>query len=56
MSGNTMRDFQESSHGRGHDYTLGSPHLKHADLNAWVVSTLLDAVRSASHRANLRGS
>lgn len=48
--GNTMRDFQESGHGRGHDYTQGSPHLQHADLNAWVVATLLDAVRSASPR------
>lgn len=49
MSGsNTMRDFQESGHGRDHDYTRGSPHLQHAELNAWVEATLLDAIRSAT--------
>ena len=43
--GGTMREFQESSHGEGFDYTTGSPHLKHDDLRNWVVSTLLDAIR-----------
>lgn len=47
-SSNTMRDFQESGHGRGFDYRNGSPHLKHAELNAWVEATLLDAIRSAT--------
>lgn len=40
--GKTVQGFQESSHGPGHDYVPGSPHLKHAELRDWIVSSVVD--------------
>lgn len=44
----TMHGFQESGHGPGHDYERGSPHLKHVELRDWIVSTVVDTVRSVA--------
>jgi SAM-dependent methyltransferase len=35
-----VRVAQETAHGADHDYILGSPHLQHARLNAWMRDTL----------------
>lgn len=39
---------QNSAHGAGHDYVAGSPHLRHARLNAFVVGRLLDTLRAVT--------
>lgn len=38
--------FQEASHGVGHDYVRGSPHLKHPHLRTWIDEEVCRAVRA----------
>lgn len=35
-----MRDLQESAHGEGHDYKVGSPHLRHRQLRDRIIDEL----------------
>jgi 2-polyprenyl-3-methyl-5-hydroxy-6-metoxy-1,4-benzoquinol methylase len=41
---------QECSHGEGHDYTVGSPHLRHRALFERVNSAISDAVSEVARR------
>lgn len=41
---------QEAFHSEGHDYTVGSPHLRHAALFQRVNATINDAVTGVMHR------
>jgi len=42
---NSVARSQELSHGEGHDYVVGSPHLRHLPLNIVVRQMIADAVR-----------
>ena len=48
-----MADLQEQSHGRGHDYDAGSPHLRHAPLRGEIVNRIRALVAEQFER---RGS
>lgn len=45
-----MEDSQDTSHGDGHDYTVGSPHLRHANLRKRVDDRIAGAVRDVLRR------
>lgn len=48
-----VEDSQDASHGDGHDYTVGSPHLRHAVLRERIDERISEVVREVKRR---RGS
>jgi len=51
MSGTShMGELQESSHGQGHDYDAGSPHLRHAALRHGIVERIRALVNGQFER------
>lgn len=53
-TGNSERDdfaqLQESLHGEGHDYVVGSPHLRHAELRERINTQIRNAVADVLRR------
>lgn len=45
-----VEDSQDSSHGDGHDYIVGSPHLRHAVLRERVDGRIAEVVREVRRR------
>lgn len=45
-----VEDSQDASHGDGHDYIVGSPHLRHALLRERIDTRIAAAVRDVKHR------
>ena len=50
----SMHHFQEHGHGADHDYSHGSPHLKHRTLNRRIVETVLGVVGAAACNGRVR--
>lgn len=42
--GYAVRRAQELAHAPGHDYAVGSPHIEHPELHAWIVQAVRRAV------------
>lgn len=40
-----MQELQELAYGKGHDYRIGAPHLKHPRLYDWFSHTLREGLR-----------
>jgi protein-L-isoaspartate O-methyltransferase len=47
-----LTNVQEIAHPEGHDYTVGSPHLKHADLRARIDASLRQEIERIRARDN----
>lgn len=45
-----MTNMQELGHPEGHDYVVGSPHLKHRELHDRLVSLVLSSVQDVARR------
>ena len=41
----TMQELQQGAHDHGHDYTAGSPHLRHNSLRCRIIEQLQESVR-----------
>lgn len=41
----SMQELQQGLHGAGHDYAIGSPHLRHFAVRSMIVDQLQDIVR-----------
>jgi SAM-dependent methyltransferase len=46
----SMQKLQQTAHDEGHDYTAGSPHIKHLRLRTMVVEALQDAIGAIADR------
>lgn len=44
MNGTPAPSYQDLGHPEGFDYEAGSPHLRHSELQRWIVTTIQDVI------------